>query len=478
MTTIAQLNFLRKQAGLPLIRFNLIRLRPEDIQELRDAYAAMYEISDAAQGDLRGYYALARGHGYDLDLCHSDDRVFLTWHRSYVYSFEKALNTALQWKRDDMELELTLPYWDWTQFSVSTHAENGIPKVLDNATYTDSSGEVVPNPLARAKSLYRSIHLGLTGNDEYTSRFPTSLRSKIPYLKKDVDRFLSNPDFSTFQNDFRNEAHSDVHRGVGGQNPASPLPNHLGDMHTVDSASYDPIFWLHHAMCDKVWADWQSLWPNANVPDHVLDTVVFDGRVGRDLVDTENSLKYIYSENSVDASIGASGTANSTPAGSLSAAARNLTEVNLGAVESGFVRAELEFHRMRPPKASFEIQVFVTDSTCDAETGYEDDNYAGRMILFGHGICHGAPGHCNPTLARRDKYDLRSKHPLRYEHTRYRVDITRGLRRYLGGKKTVENVKVYLLTLDGSGNVVPPESLIYDRCTLRTFAKGNRSVAG
>ena len=51
MTTIAKLNYLRKQAGIPLIRFNLTRLRPEDLQELRDAYAAMYEISEAAQGD-------------------------------------------------------------------------------------------------------------------------------------------------------------------------------------------------------------------------------------------------------------------------------------------------------------------------------------------------------------------------------------------------------------------------------------------
>ncbi|MES0862728.1 hypothetical protein ABLN87_10255 [Ruegeria sp. SCPT10] len=82
MTTIAKLNFLRKQAGLPMIRFDLIRLREEDIQDLRDAYAAMYEISDIALGDQRGYFALARGHGYDQDLCHDDDRTFLTWRRS------------------------------------------------------------------------------------------------------------------------------------------------------------------------------------------------------------------------------------------------------------------------------------------------------------------------------------------------------------------------------------------------------------
>ncbi len=78
MTTVAELNYLRKQAGLPLIRFDLRKLRPEDIQDLRAAYAAMYEISDIAIGDSRGYTALARGHGYDQDLCHRDSRLFRT----------------------------------------------------------------------------------------------------------------------------------------------------------------------------------------------------------------------------------------------------------------------------------------------------------------------------------------------------------------------------------------------------------------
>lgn len=471
MTTIAKLNFFRKQAGLPLIRFDLVRLREEDIQDLRDAYAAMYEISDAAPGDRRGYYALARGHGYDLDLCHDDDRVFLTWHRSYAYSFEKTLNSALQWKRGDMELELTLPYWDWTQFSTVTHASNGIPKVVDDETYVDSSGAEMPNPLAKAKSLYRITSLGLSDEEQFTSRLPTRLRSDIPLLRNEVDRYLTNPSFTSFQNDFNFAAHGHIHVVVGGSDPSSPLPFPARDMGRTVSAAYDPIFWMHHAMCDKVWADWQALHPNANIPQHVLDTVVFDGRLGSDLIDAEGSLRYIYSADSVEAAIGAPGTADSAPVAALSAGASNVKEIKLGTVEAGFVRAELEFHKMRPPKESFEIRVYIENPTCDASTGYKDDSYAGRMVLFGHGICHGAPGHCNPALATRDKYDLRSKHPLRYEHTRYRVDITRGLRRYIGRKKSIKDVNVYLITLDDKGNQVAPELLAYDQCSLRSYAK-------
>ncbi|MEO1108001.1 MAG: tyrosinase family protein [Pseudomonadota bacterium] len=471
MTTIAKLNFLRKQAGLPLIRFDLIRLREEDIQDLRDAYAAMYEISDIAMGDRRGYFALARGHGYDQDLCHDDDRTFLTWHRSYVYSFEKALNSALQWKRGDDELELTLPYWDWTQFATATHASNGLPKMVDDATYTNSAGDDVPNPLARAHSLYRSIALGLTGDEVFTRRYTTRLRSNIPLLEDEVERYLTNPNFEAFQADFNFAAHGGIHVLTGGTDASSPLPRSIGDMGSTVSASYDPVFWLHHAMCDKVWADWQALWPAANVPQHVLDTVVYDGRVGRDLIDAETSLRYIYSEDSVEAAIGALGTADSAPVATLSAAASNVTEVRLGTVKAGFVRAELEFHRMRPPTESFELRAYVDNASCDASTGYKDKSYAGRLVFFGHGTCPGAPGHCNPALAVRDDYDQRYKHPLRYEHTRYRLDITRGLRRFIGRKKTVKDLKIYLVTLDDKGEVVAPEALVYDQCSLRTYAK-------
>lgn len=471
MATIAKLNHLRKQAGLPLIRFNLIRLRDADIQDLRDAYAAMYEISETAPGDRRGYFAYARGHGYDLDLCHDDDRVFLTWHRSYIYSFEKALNSALQWKRGDSELELTLPYWDWTQFSSATHASNGLPKVVDDETYTNAAGDEVPNPLARAKSLYRTVGLGLSDDDAFTKRYVSRLRGDILLLRNEVQRYLTNPSFTMFQNDFNFAAHSHIHVVTGGRDAASPLPRSLGDMGSTTSASFDPIFWMHHAMCDKVWADWQALRPSANIPQHVLDTVVYDGRMGRELIDAENSLKYIYTENSVQSAVGALGTSDSAPAAALSAAASHVTELNLGRVQAGFVRAELEFHKMRPPTESFEVRAYIENPNCDATTGYEHETYAGRLVLFGHGTCPGAPGHCDPTLATRDDYDLRSKHPLRYDHTRYRLDITRGLRRYIGRKKSVKKLKVYLITLDDRGKRVAPERLVYDQCSLRTYAK-------
>lgn len=475
METIAELNYRRKRAGLPLIRFDLIQLQPDDIQDLRDAYAAMYEISETAVGDNRGYAALARGHGYDQNLCHNDSRIFLTWHRSYIYAFEKALNSALQWKRGTDELELTLPYWDWTSFRTSTHAANGIPKVLDDETYTNASGDTVDNPLAKAPSLYRTVSQGLTGDDAYTHRYTTRLRDNIPFLEDDVERYLTNPSFSSFSLDFDRGAHGQVHVDVGGVQLGSPLPGGSGDMRSVVSAAYDPIFWLHHGMVDKVWFDWQILHPGASVPQHVLDTPVFDGRPGRDYIDAETSLRYIYSPDSVEAAIASTGTVPDDDEETPTAYAGGgdgdemVTEVSLGTVSGGFARAQLDFHRLRPPKDSYEVRAYVDNPKCSVKTGYKDSSYVGRMVLFGHGECHGAPGHCDPSYAKRDEYDIRRKHPLRYEHTDYCMDITRGLRKYIGRKKTAKKVKIYLVTTDGAGNAVPAGAIKYEGCSLRSF---------
>jgi tyrosinase len=467
MTTIAELNFQRKCAGLPLIRFDLLQLRPEDMQDLRDAYAAMYEISDTAIGDNRGYAALARGHGYDQDLCHNDSRIFLTWHRSYIYAFEKALSSALRWTRGNDNLELTLPYWDWTAFGTTTHAANGIPKVLDDATYVNADSDTVDNPLAKAWSLYRTVSQGLTGDEAFTHRYPGQFRGQIPQLRDDVERYLTNPDFMAFSNDFNSGAHGTVHVYVGGTDAGSVLPGNIGDMRAVVSAGYDPIFWLHHSMVDKVWFDWQTLHPGVSIPQHVLDTPVYGGQPGSVQIDAENSLRYIYSPDSVEAAIASSGTVAET--GSPTETAAN-KEVSLGTVTGGFARAQLDFLRLRPPLGSFEIRAYVGNPECDASTGYKDPSYAGRLVLFGHGECHGARGHCNPDYAKRDDYDIRPKHPLRFKHTTYCMDITRGLRRYIGRKKSVDGVKLYLVTTDGAGKGVPANAVRYEGCSLRTFA--------
>jgi tyrosinase len=51
------------------------------------------------------------------------------------------------------------------------------------------------------------------------------------------------------------DVHDFIHGWTGGLNPATSSDG--GDMGNVGTAAYDPIFWAHHAMIDRIWYLWQ-----------------------------------------------------------------------------------------------------------------------------------------------------------------------------------------------------------------------------
>ena len=484
MSTIAQLNAQRKAAGLPLIRFNIAYFQGQDLQDLRDAYAQLYAFSDANPGDSRGYWAVARGHGYDQYLCHNDSRIFLTWHRAYTYAFEKSLTSALQFVRRDPNLYLTLPFWDWTTWNAFFYAPNGVPKWVDEATYV-GGGTTKPNPLYSARSLYRVQSLRLTGQAQFTQRFPDQLRVAIPGLASDINRYMTISDFGTFSNTFNGGAHGTVHVVTGGANAASPLPNQYGDMTAVVSAAYDPIFWLHHSMVDKVWYDWQARYGNSTVSSHVLTTPVYGGLVGSQVLDTASQLKYIYSNQPPSsaavhgstvqlasvadaavqaASVDASEHAKVAPAAG--PAAGNQT-IDLGALHGNFNHAELEFYSLHPPRLSYEIRAYLNDPKADETTGKNTPSYAGNLVFFGHGLCTGGPGHCDPDQSPRDDYDLRAQHPLRYKKTDYSIDITPVLQRVVRQYPDAP-VSATLVIVGVDGKQVAPGTITHNGVSLTT----------
>ena len=113
--------------------------------------------------------------------------------------------------------------------------------MLNDLTYENATGDTVVNPLARGKSLYRTTSQGLIGDDVFTQRFTTQLRISTPQLKDDVEPFMDNPNYMSFQSDFDFGAHGAIHVLVGGVGMSS-LPGGIGDMRSIVSASFDPLF--------------------------------------------------------------------------------------------------------------------------------------------------------------------------------------------------------------------------------------------
>jgi tyrosinase len=55
------------------------------------------------------------------------------------------------------------------------------------------------------------------------------------------------------------QLHNDVHVWVGG---------HMGQ---IPYAAFDPIFWAHHCMIDRLWYLWQLRHPGATLPASLLN---------------------------------------------------------------------------------------------------------------------------------------------------------------------------------------------------------------
>ncbi len=203
-------------------------------------------------------------HGYPQYLCWHHGRVgmgdllpydlFLPWHRAYLLYFEHTVR--------DQNNNATLPWWDWT--SDNAHAI-GIP----NSFATDpvlASGPLPAIPPDPARPTNRS------------PADPGSLPSA-----DDVNNLMALGNFVDFTNQLQ-DVHDNVHGWVG------------GDMGVVAQSVYDPIFWSHHCMIDRIWYLWQLQKGVNNIPADYLDKPLAPFALTvQDVLDI-NSLGYEYAD--------------------------------------------------------------------------------------------------------------------------------------------------------------------------------------
>src|SRR5262249_3310567 len=129
---------------------------------------------------------------------------FLSWHRYFLVRMERRLQVIAP--------SITLPYWDAT------------------------NDRAIPAPMATKKFIKDfSIRRGRWD--------PSQLAS--PAEETDI---LQVPTFRLFQRSLEGHIHAGVHNAVG------------GDMASSNSPA-DPVFFLHHANIDRLWALWQRAHP-------------------------------------------------------------------------------------------------------------------------------------------------------------------------------------------------------------------------
>lgn len=247
-----------------------LRVGAPDSGDIKRLAAAMRQLQ--AIGDNRGFAAIAGHHGAPDGLCwhhqfnpHSWVRaqLFLPWHRAYLHKLEQALQ--------DQNDEVSLPWWDWT-------SEPGIPDSYKVAKIDGSD-----NPLRRFKMNIAEPNLRV---NRFTQRRPgADPRFQLP-TAQEIDAALADSDWSSFS-DRLQDLHDHVHVWVG------------GDMASIDTAAYDPVFYAHHSMIDRVWYLWQIEHGLTNIPSQLLDMVLDPFAVTvRDTIDTR-ALGYEYADSTI-----------------------------------------------------------------------------------------------------------------------------------------------------------------------------------
>ena len=233
----------------PRIRWrrSVTRLTPSMLEHVREATGWAQSVSDD-----RGYQYWAGVHGLPLPISctHSTSQrfasFFLPWHRAYLYFYERALR--------DRVPTLGQPWWDWTR-------DREIP-----AAYADEEADGEANPLFSVE--INEVAMSQAANADIdlpaqVRRQPGLPGTRLP-SEEEINELLEIPDFFTFSRTLE-DLHGQVHVWVGGDD---------GHMSQVPLAAYDPIFWAHHAMIDRIWRMWQLRHPPPSFTADYVNTAL------------------------------------------------------------------------------------------------------------------------------------------------------------------------------------------------------------
>ena len=236
------------------LRKDVDSLSDSELRALRGAYATIMEIADN-----RGYNYHAGLHGVPGNYCWHELRVvsgraqnlFLPWHRAYIKYFELAVR--------DQNPDVTLPWWNYT-------SSKTVPEAFSVETV---DGEA--NPLRSAPIRVPTSNPPL---DRYTRRFPGEGVPPSVGLPTDseIAALYSITQFEEFSN-----AMQDIHNGIHGWTGGISMQNGQivgGDLGSVATAAYDPIFWSHHCMIDRIWYLWQLKNGVNNIPQEYMSQIL------------------------------------------------------------------------------------------------------------------------------------------------------------------------------------------------------------
>ena len=224
----------------PFVRQSIASLTPAQVTSLRHGIAVM--MSRPAS-DPTSFHFQANIHGtYDSTTtsqemqswnnCEHGSYYFLSWHRMYLYFFDRILRAA------SGDPKLVLPYWNWTD-----SAQRTLPLAFRQPA--DASNPLYIAPPGRPAALDAGTASLGAGTVDYSVAFASAAFDSPHGSGSSFGGQIAPPmQYNGPHGDFESQPHDVVHVALGGL------------MSDPNTAAEDPIFWLHHANIDRMWNRW------------------------------------------------------------------------------------------------------------------------------------------------------------------------------------------------------------------------------
>jgi hypothetical protein len=274
----------------PFVRQSIATLTPAQITSLQRGIQVMMSrppsdpTSYRFQANIHGTFdsATTPQEMQSWNNCEHGSYYFLSWHRMYLYFFDRILRAAAG------DPNLVLPYWNWTD-----PAQRTLP--LPFRQPANASNSLFIAPPGRPAALDGGTASLGAGTVDFSVAFAdVNFDSPTGSGASFGGQIAAPMQFNGPHGDFESQPHDVVHVALGGL------------MDDPDTAAQDPIFWLHHANIDRMWNRWLAQGGGrTDATDAAwLDTqfTFFDEAghavflTGAEIVDTVGQLNYRYDD--------------------------------------------------------------------------------------------------------------------------------------------------------------------------------------
>jgi Common central domain of tyrosinase/Polyphenol oxidase middle domain len=297
------------QAG---VRRSIFALDPNgpEIASLRKGIHEMKRRSDSNPGDPTGWNYQANIHSTTdsgalalWNTCQHGSFFFFSWHRMYLYYFERILRKA------SGDPNLTLPYWNYT----------------DDPWMPDPDRRQLPlafrQPAVECGSPPKSWDTTPNCNPLFVSQRRPHMNDGTGSLDRGAVDYSHAFNYTNFEapagsgfasfggGEISQPMHSNMDWGALELTPHNVVHCLIGGwMCDTRYSAHDPIFFLHHANIDRLWNHWLAQGGGRQDPtsDQVwMNTIMFTfydengtpvQKSGKDILDSAGQLGYCYED--------------------------------------------------------------------------------------------------------------------------------------------------------------------------------------